>query len=148
MDFNYTLSKSMDNASGLQSGGAYGANFVVNALDLDQNYGESDFDIRHIINSNVIWDLPIGKSRKFAGDLPGWADAFIGGWQMTGIFRWNSGQVAGTPFDAGPKLRPENARPNESIAFGYSPMIVARKTTKAAMIAMIAPGAATWYFCA
>ena len=100
LDFNYTLSKSMDNASGLQSGAAFGANFVVNALDLDQNYGESDFDIRHIINSNAIWDLPIGKGRRIAGDLPGWADAVIGGWQLTSIFRWNSGQVAGTPFDA------------------------------------------------
>lgn len=126
MDFNYTLSKSMDNASGLQSGGAFGANFVVNALDLDQNYGESDFDIRHIVNANAIWDLPIGNGRRFGGDLPGWANSVIGGWQLTSIFRWNSGQVAGTPFDAaqwatnwnvqssGVRLRDVKASPTKS----------------------------------
>jgi hypothetical protein len=100
IDFNYTLSKSFDNASGLTTSGAYGAAFIVNPLDPDQNRAESDFDMRHIINSNALWQLPFGKGRKFLGDMPGYADAVLGGWQLTGIFRWNSGLPAPTPFDA------------------------------------------------
>jgi hypothetical protein len=100
LDFNYTLSKSFDNASGLQTSGAFGAAFIVNPLDLRQNRAESDFDVRHIINSNAIWELPIGKGRTFLTGLPGYADALLGGWQLTGIFRWNSGVPAQTPFDA------------------------------------------------
>jgi hypothetical protein len=100
LDFNYTLSKSFDNASGLQTSGAYGAAFVVNPLDLRQNRAVSDFDIRHIINSNAIWELPVGKGRAFLGHLPGYANAILGGWQLSGIFRWNSGIPVQTPFDA------------------------------------------------
>ena len=29
------------------------------------------------------------------------ADAFLGGWSLTGIFRWNTGLPAGQPFDDG-----------------------------------------------
>jgi hypothetical protein len=100
LDFNYTLSKSFDNASGLTTSGAYGAAFIVNPLNPEQNRAESDFDARHIINANGLWQLPIGKGRKFLGDMPGFADAVLGGWQLTGIFRWNSGLPAPTPFDA------------------------------------------------
>jgi hypothetical protein len=100
LDFNYTLSKSFDNASGLQTSGVFGSAFVVNPLNLRQNRAVSDFDIRHIVNSNAIWDLPVGKGRPFLGNLPGFADALLGGWQLSGIFRWNSGAPVQTPFDA------------------------------------------------
>jgi hypothetical protein len=33
-------------------------------------------------------------------NLPGFAEAILGGWQLSGIFRWNSGIPAQTPFDA------------------------------------------------
>jgi hypothetical protein len=100
MDVNYTLSKSMDNASGLQNSGAYGAAFILNPLDLAQSYAESDFDVRHIINANAVWSFPIGRGKKFLSGLPGVADAIIGGWQLGGIYRWNSGEVVGAPFDS------------------------------------------------
>lgn len=112
LDFNYTLSKSFDNASGLQTSGAYGTAFVVNPLDLRQNRAESDFDVRHIINSNAIWELPFGKGRSFLGNMPGYADAILGGWQLTGIFRWNSGLPAQTPFDAAQWATNWNAQSN------------------------------------
>ena len=101
-DFNYTFSKSFDNASGLQQaqGGIYGAAFVVNPLDLRQSRAESDFDIRHIINANALWEFPVGHGKKFFSGMPGYANAIFGGWQLSGIFRWNSGIPVQTPFDA------------------------------------------------
>ena len=90
-DFNYTLSKSMDDASGLQTSGAYGTAFVLNAIRQQDNYAVSDFDTRHVINANGLWQLPFGKGRQFFSDLNPVADAFLGGWQVGGIFRWNSG---------------------------------------------------------
>jgi hypothetical protein len=114
LDFNYTLSKSMDNASGLQTSGAYGAAFVLNPLELEQQRAASDFDIRHIINMNAVWELPIGRGRHFMNDLPGYADAILGGWQLTGIGRWNSGIVPalGSPFDAAQWATNWNAQSN------------------------------------
>jgi hypothetical protein len=99
-DINYSLSHSLDNASGLQASTAYATAFVVNALDPDQNYASSDFDARHIINANWLIGLPFGRGKRFLGDTNRIADGILGGWQLTGIFRWNSGLPFQTPFDA------------------------------------------------
>ncbi|HEY0004850.1 MAG TPA: carboxypeptidase-like regulatory domain-containing protein [Pyrinomonadaceae bacterium] len=100
LDFNYTLSKSMDDASGLQTAGSYddGA-FIVNPLRQHDMYAVSDFDIRHVINMNGLWQLPIGRGRWINTDNS-IINGIVGGWQLTGIFRWNSGLPIAAPFDA------------------------------------------------
>jgi hypothetical protein len=90
-DFNYTLSHSLDNASGLQVSTAYGTAFIVNPLDPNLNYANSDFDIRHIINANWIVGLPFGRGKMFLKDSNKLVNGILGGWSLTGIFRWNSG---------------------------------------------------------
>jgi hypothetical protein len=98
-DFNYTYGHSLDNASGLQRSGSYGTAFIVNALFPDQNYATSDFDARHIINANWVVGLPFGRGKRFFGNAGGITEQVFGGWQSTGIFRWNSGLPIQTPFD-------------------------------------------------
>jgi len=98
-DFNYTLSHSHDDASGLQTADQFGGAFILNPLRQHDNYSDSDFDIRHNINANAIWELPFGRGRHYFSGVNKTADAFIGGWSMTGIFRWNSGLPISTPFD-------------------------------------------------
>ena len=100
-DFNYTYGHSLDNASGLQSSTSYGTAFIVNSLDPDQNYASSDFDARHIINANWVFGLPFGSGKTFLSGMPKVADTILGGWQLNGIFRWNSGLPIQTPFDGG-----------------------------------------------
>ncbi len=94
-DFNYTLSKSIDDASGLQTSGVFGAAFILNALRPRDNRTVSDFDVRHIINFNSVWELPVGRGQRFLGGVPKVVDAFIGGWQLSNIFRYNSGEIIG-----------------------------------------------------
>ena len=98
-DFNYTYGHSLDNASGLQNSGSYGTAFIVNALFPDQNYATSDFDARHIINANWVVGLPFGRGKRFFSDASGFVEQAFGGWQTTGIFRWNSALPIQTPFD-------------------------------------------------
>ena len=98
-DFNYTFSHSLDNASGLQASTAYATAFIVNALDPDQNYATSDFDAKHIINANWVVGLPFGRGKRFMSGMNKFADGVLGGWDLTGIFRWNSGLPIQTPFD-------------------------------------------------
>jgi hypothetical protein len=99
-DINYTLSHSLDSASGLQASTAYGTAFIVNALDPDQNYASSDFDARHVVNANWLLGIPIGRGKKFLSNSNSLVNGALGGWQLTGIFRWNSGLPIQTPFDA------------------------------------------------
>ena len=100
-DFNYTLSHSIDDASGLQTSGVYGSAFITNALRQRDNRGASDFDIRHMINFNSIWDLPFGRGRRFLTDSHGVVNAVLGGWQIASIARWNTGLPVSSPVDIG-----------------------------------------------
>ena len=96
-DFNYTLSHSLDDASGLQSAGNFStASLIFNPLDPMSNYANSDFDIRHNINANWLVGLPFGRGKKFLSDAGTITNGILGGWDVTGIFRWNSGLPATT----------------------------------------------------
>ena len=91
-DVNYTWSHSIDNNSSVANvtSGTTSA-YVCNILDLKSCRGDSDFDIRHIANVNGIWDIPFGRGRALAGNMPKWLDAAIGGWTLAGIFSARSG---------------------------------------------------------
>jgi hypothetical protein len=98
-DFNYTLSHSLDDASGLQNAGNFAvSSLIYNPLNPELNYANSDFDIRHNITSNWLIGLPFGRGKKLFGSSGKWANGVVGGWDLTGIFRWNSGLPAGRPF--------------------------------------------------
>ncbi len=99
MDFNYTLSHSRDDASGLQTSTGYGAAFILNPLRQQDQYADSDFDIRQIINANAVWEIPFGRGRKFFSGIGSVGNAVLGGWQLSGIYRWNSGLPISTPYD-------------------------------------------------
>jgi hypothetical protein len=91
-DFNYTFAHSLDDASGLQTGGGYAsAAFIVNPIRPNTWYGNSTFDVTHNINADVVWQMPFGKGQALLGNAPGAVDAILGGWQMSSIFRWNTG---------------------------------------------------------
>lgn len=85
-DFNYTLSKSLDQVGEVQD--------VVDEFSTsffpDVDYGPSFFDRRHVINANWIYDLPLGRGRHFSAG--NWVDRAIGGWHVAGIFTSASGQ--------------------------------------------------------
>jgi Carboxypeptidase regulatory-like domain len=103
-DFNYTFSKSMDNASALESQAA-ASNFIRNPLDLKLARAESNFDIRHNFNGNWLVVLPFGRDEKYLSNASGFVDTLLGGWQMTGVWRYHSGlpiaSGQGAPFELG-----------------------------------------------
>ncbi len=104
LDFNYTFSHSLDDSSGLQSDFGYGsANnsgpFIENPIRPRDNYASSDFDIRHIVNVSTVWQMPFGKGRTLINTSNRALDAIVGGWQLAGIYRWNTGLPIASPFD-------------------------------------------------
>ena len=134
-DLNYTLSKSLDDASGLQTSGVYGSAFILNPLRQRDNRSVSDFDIRHIVNFNSIWELPFGRGRHFLNGSNKWVNGIIGGSspvfsvgtlacpQLTSL-TWAAGQLTGTSvvitcaFDRLNLRRPAAARVRQT----YSPI--------------------------
>jgi hypothetical protein len=43
--------------------------------------------------------MPFGRGRALLGGASKAVDAIVGGWQMSGIFRWNTGLPILSPFD-------------------------------------------------
>lgn len=101
-NLNYTYSNSFDLASDAESVGEWSglSGEVVNPWMGNQLSGASDFDLRHQINGNWLWNLPFGQGRPLASHVGKGLDALIGGWQLSGITRWSSGfpVSAGTCF--------------------------------------------------
>ena len=93
-DFNYTFSKSLDITSQAERlGNSASTNYsqIMNTWQPNQLYGPSDYDVRHQINSNFVWNLPFGTGKKYLGSVGHFTNELIGGWQTTGIVRWTSG---------------------------------------------------------
>jgi hypothetical protein len=85
VDFNYTLSKSLDQTSATQNS----TNAMQSAFAPDFDYGPSDFDRTHNFNGYFLYELPAGRNRWLrAGRV---LDKFVGGWSLAGIFRAASG---------------------------------------------------------
>lgn len=100
--FNYTFSKSLDEASAAERIGPYegtggtgndlnGGGIVINSYDPLALRGLSDFNAKHQINANLVYQLPFGKGQMLAGDAGPLVNALIGGWHVSGIFRWTTG---------------------------------------------------------
>ncbi len=98
LDFNYTFSRSIDISSNAERVDA-GSNAsllepnsnIINAWNPNAQRGVSAFDVTHQFNSNWIFEMPFGRGRFVGRDTNRFADAVIGGWQLSGLFRWTSG---------------------------------------------------------
>lgn len=90
---NYTWSKSIDLASTPESSTAL-QGVVINAYNRGLFRSVSDYDARHQINANFVYGLPFGRGKKFF-DTGGVANALIGGWQLSGLWRASTGLPTG-----------------------------------------------------
>ena len=92
-DFNYTFSKSIDISSDAERIGAHGGlgGQIINSWDPNALRAVSDFYTTHQFNTNWIFELPFGKGRWIVRNSHGFAEAVIGGWQLSGLARWTSG---------------------------------------------------------
>ena len=95
----YTWSKSLDTRSFdptitvVGTGNAQTAGstpFDINNRRL--NYAPSDFDRRHALQGNFVWELPVGKGKRLLGSAGGAVDRVLGGWQLAGLGRVTSGR--------------------------------------------------------
>jgi hypothetical protein len=104
-DINYTYSHSLDNISAPanQSFGSNGAGGIMcDSILISSCYGNSDFDVTHVITAYGLYELPIGRGKMFASKVPGWLNQIIGGWQISAIDTWRTGLAFQTVSNAFP----------------------------------------------
>ena len=94
----YTFAKNLSNAGGPAPNGFAAENgpTTLNIFNIAADYGNVAFTRRHRFVSTFLWELPIGKGRRFVSDINRMTDLVVGGWDITGI----------TLFQTGPFLTP------------------------------------------
>jgi hypothetical protein len=88
----YTFSRSEDTSSGwfgVENGIGGGAT-VQNYHDIDDARGLSGYDIPHILTWATIWELPVGRGKRWLNEGP--ASWILGNWQLNWMLMARSGQ--------------------------------------------------------
>ena len=91
---NYAWSHSIDNGSVSGSSGFLGTTngAYLDAFQPGFDRSPSDFDVRHRVAANWIWEIPLGRNSQ------DWKNRYLfGGWEISGIVSYQTGQ----PFDVG-----------------------------------------------
>jgi hypothetical protein len=120
----YIWSKLLGNVSDLTNGflNTTGNPGYQDFYFLNYEYSTLATDIRHRVVGTATWDLPIGRGKHFGGNIPGWANQIVGGWELTTLIDVYSGfplsmSVSGAQAFAG--TRPMYIGGNPQTTGGY-----------------------------
>lgn len=64
--------------------------FEPRPISLD--WGASDYDVRHSLVVSHMFEIPIGRGRMFLSTANDLANSVLGGWNLSGIFRYRTGE--------------------------------------------------------
>jgi hypothetical protein len=130
MHASYTWSKCMANSLGYF--GSYGdeegagesqteatQNFFQNEYNPKGDYGRCTIDIAQNFNTYAVYDLPFGRGKQIANNVPRAVDEIIGGWQTAFDLTLHSG-FGITPF-AGEGFADENPLSASTLTGSYEP---------------------------
>jgi hypothetical protein len=90
----YTFSKFIDNMGGPETWANASSNFSENIRNVYNLAAEKSVDPTDTPNSFVlsyVYELPVGKGKKFGSGLHGVSNQILGGWQTTGIITSKEG---------------------------------------------------------
>lgn len=107
--FAYTWAHGMSDSIGYYGqGGQAGSQsaYWQNLFNQKSEWGPTYFDIQHNISASFVYQLPLGKGKKFGTNMPRALDLVAGGWQLGGIVMAHTGfpltiKMSGDPSGTG-----------------------------------------------
>jgi hypothetical protein len=91
----YTFSKAMADSSGYY--GSWGGQttpsspYWQNLYDGRAEWGPTFYDSKHVLSVYAVYELPVGRGKKYGGSLHPVANAVAGNWQVSGIYQARGG---------------------------------------------------------
>jgi hypothetical protein len=91
----YTYSKAMADSSGYY--GSWGGQttpsspYWQNLYNGKAEWGPTFFDATHVLSVYAVYELPVGRGKKFGSDLHPAVNAVVGNWQVSGIYQAHTG---------------------------------------------------------
>ena len=90
----YTYSKCMTDSIGYFGAGGQAAPtsaYWQNLYDRRSEWGPCYYDVAHVLSSYVIYELPVGRNKRWGRNLNPFINAAIGDWQLGGIVQFHGG---------------------------------------------------------
>lgn len=89
----WTWTKNLSNVGGPAPGGFAAENgpTTLNIFNIAADYGDVAFSRRHRFLTTFLWELPVGKGKRFMNSIHPAAEQVIGGWQLNGILLLQTG---------------------------------------------------------
>ncbi len=100
LGFEYMWSHAISDA-----GGSGESEQPQNSLNLRGERGNTEFDVRHTMTANYVWELPFGRGQRYLND--GAAAAVLGGWQFSGIVSARTGRAINVTISRAAGLLPD-----------------------------------------
>jgi hypothetical protein len=97
------------------------------SVDPRYAYGPDPFSRNNVFVVSTVYELPVGRGKKFLGNINRWEDFAIGGWQISNTLNWSGGlpytpsigECSGFINDgSGP------CRPNQTAGFSTGPRMI------------------------
>lgn len=130
----YTWQKNLTDADSAVPNNNAGVVGVQDPTNLKGEKALSVQDVPHILVLSYLYDLPFGHQRSFFSNAPKPVDLLIGGWEIGGIQRYQSG----TPFSFA--CAPAIPGTNTCTRFSFTGAPVASKASRNGTLNPLAPG--------
>ncbi|MBM3811551.1 MAG: TonB-dependent receptor [Acidimicrobiia bacterium] len=101
------------------SAGSNEARTAQNPFDFRAERGDNNFDVRHSMNLNSLYEIPFGAGKRFGNDTPLW-NTLLGDWQIGGT--WNA--RTGLPVEVLLQRNDVVYRDKRTGAFSNRPVVV------------------------
>lgn len=113
LQMSYNWSKTID-TGGVGNGSAFtDATAVQDVYNLRAERSLSDQDVPNAFLLSGVYDLPYGHKRRFGSESNRYLNAVAGGWQVTGLWIWQSGRpLALSAANSNPGFNNPRERPN------------------------------------
>lgn len=88
----FTYGKAIDNVGQVLETTNGGSPNPQDIRNPNNDKGASSFDQRFNNTTSVVWQMPFGKGRRFASNMPAVLEYALGGWEASGVITLTSGQ--------------------------------------------------------
>ncbi len=102
IDSIFTYAKALADNQGADAtsfSGERGGGIATSVLDREADFGNVDGTRRLQWNTTAVYDLPVGRGKRFGSNMPRVLDELVGGWRLSNIFTMQTGAYL-TPYFA------------------------------------------------
>jgi len=96
-----TLSESKDNGAGSLENANGNAPAPQDFYNMDADYGLSGYHQPFNSTTSLVWEVPVGRGRRFLGGISPALDVLLGGWQLAAINSVYAGDPVTFTYTAG-----------------------------------------------